>query len=109
MTAKPETKRAKRRTRVTYSRRETVLSAGACRYCGYRSGGLVIDHVVPLCRGGTNALDNLAPACRRCNTEKGTLLVEEWEQIIRQRGWEWPPAPWNKERDVIRYFPRRYP
>jgi len=45
------------------------------------------DHVVPLSRGGSNALVNLATACRPCNLSKGSKTVEEWgaRELIRQR------------------------
>lgn len=40
-----------------------------CGYCG--SGGrLTIDHLVPLSRGGSDASDNLMPACIGCNSSK---------------------------------------
>jgi len=37
-----------------------------------------IDHVLPLVRGGTNASDNLVPACKTCNSSKNKRTVEEW-------------------------------
>lgn len=51
----------------------------ACVYCGCPHD-LACDHIVPLVRGGTNALDNLATACRPCNRSKGAKLVEEWRR-----------------------------
>lgn len=30
-----------------------------------------LDHVVPLCRGGTHTMDNVRCACQRCNLTKG--------------------------------------
>jgi len=30
-----------------------------------------LDHVIPIGQGGTNDLDNLKPACRDCNLERG--------------------------------------
>lgn len=36
-----------------------------------------IDHVVPLSRGGSNALDNLVPCCTSCNSSKGARLVAD--------------------------------
>jgi len=49
----------------------------ACTYCG-ADKQLEGDHVVPLSRGGSNALVNLATACRPCNLSKGSKTVEEW-------------------------------
>src|SRR5712672_2699521 len=36
------------------------------------------DHVVPLSRGGSNALVNIATPCRPCNLSKGSKTAEEW-------------------------------
>ena len=50
-----------------------------CVYCQRPAG--VVDHVVPLSRGGTDTLDNLVAACSDCNSRKGWRLLEElgWE------------------------------
>lgn len=45
-----------------------------CRYCGH-AGELHVDHVVPVSRGGTNAIDNLVTACEPCNIGKGAMLI----------------------------------
>jgi 5-methylcytosine-specific restriction endonuclease McrA len=57
-----------------------------CRYCGRavreRAGSkfsrpddtLHIDHVVPMCRGGTSTVGNLVVACGACNVAKGGRL-----------------------------------
>lgn len=49
----------------------------ACVYCG-ADEDLTCDHVVPLVRGGTNDNENLATACRSCNSSKGDKLLSEW-------------------------------
>lgn len=51
----------------------------ACVYCG-ATDDLTCDHVVPLVRGGTNDNENLATACRSCNSSKGDKLLCEWER-----------------------------
>ncbi len=50
----------------------------ACVYCGFSGLNdfnawrqLAIDHVIPLCRRGSNTHDNKVVACHRCNTLKG--------------------------------------
>jgi 5-methylcytosine-specific restriction endonuclease McrA len=50
---------------------------GKCPYC---DGGryLVIDHIIPLSRGGTNTKDNIQAICVQCNSSKGNKLPEEW-------------------------------
>jgi 5-methylcytosine-specific restriction endonuclease McrA len=49
----------------------------ACAYCGERSA-LQPDHRVPLARGGSNDIENILPACRRCNQRKALLTEEEF-------------------------------
>ncbi|MDP9276410.1 MAG: HNH endonuclease [Chloroflexota bacterium] len=48
-----------------------------CTYCG-TDGPLEPDHRVPLARGGTNYIENILPACRRCNTRKRLLTEDEF-------------------------------
>jgi 5-methylcytosine-specific restriction endonuclease McrA len=48
-----------------------------CIYCGAKSTH--IDHVIPLARGGSNSIGNLAGACQSCNLSKGPKLVMEWK------------------------------
>jgi 5-methylcytosine-specific restriction endonuclease McrA len=61
---------------------------GRCFYCGVDTrnrrfaptdpGYLNMDHKTPLSRGGSDGIDNLAVACRRCNAEKGMMTVDEY-------------------------------
>lgn len=48
---------------------------GICRYCG--RGATVVDHVVPVARGGTGELTNLVAACAVCNGAKSDMLPSE--------------------------------
>lgn len=45
-----------------------------CVKCG-NEDDLTIDHIHPVCYGGTNEIFNLQTLCRKCNMEKGTDLV----------------------------------
>lgn len=49
----------------------------ACVYCG-ATKALSGDHIVPLSQGGSNALTNLATACRPCNLSKASSTLEDW-------------------------------
>jgi 5-methylcytosine-specific restriction endonuclease McrA len=49
-----------------------------CAYCGTTGEPLQTEHIVPKARSGTNRVSNLAPACERCNTAKGTRTAEEF-------------------------------
>ena len=64
----------------------------ACHICGqaidYNAphldpGEFVVDHLVPLHKGGADTLANKAAAHRRCNAAKGTRLVAP---IVRRSG-----------------------
>jgi 5-methylcytosine-specific restriction endonuclease McrA len=37
-----------------------------------------IDHIIPLVKGGPDAVENLCCACRLCNARKGDKLPSEW-------------------------------
>lgn len=64
--------------------RAEVLSSGPCAYCG--GPAEVVDHIIPVSRGGTKFRHNLAPACRRCNTDKSDLLLSpEHIAALRRR------------------------
>jgi hypothetical protein len=51
-----------------------------CRYCGARGGKLECDHIIPVSRGGSDDLSNLATACFPCNRSKRDKTPEEWLQ-----------------------------
>ena len=70
-------------TDATFERREVRGSAalvGKCIHCGKKLvlgmdgcplSDASLEHIVPKTHGGTDSLDNLAVACRRCNVQKG--------------------------------------
>lgn len=77
----------KLRNEVTHKLRFDVLERDqyTCQYCGltnedeYEDGEkvkLVIDHKIPLDKGGTNDLDNLLTACFRCNEGKKDRVLK---------------------------------
>ncbi|MGE3540238.1 MAG: HNH endonuclease [Candidatus Tectimicrobiota bacterium] len=47
---------------------------GRCEYCqsraDYATGSFAVEHILPVSRGGSSALDNLAFACAGCNGHK---------------------------------------
>lgn len=59
-------------------RREKFARLGdVCYYCGDDSK-LTVDHLTPLSRGGTDAIDNIVPACRSCNSRKNAKTADEF-------------------------------
>lgn len=44
-----------------------------------------IDHIKPVCLGGTNDLDNLRLACRKCNRKKNYIVYMKEVGLIPQK------------------------
>jgi 5-methylcytosine-specific restriction endonuclease McrA len=59
-------------------REKIELLGGCCVYCGRSDRPLSRDHKTPLSRGGSNAIENIVPACRSCNSRKRTLTAPEF-------------------------------
>jgi len=75
-----------------------------CGYCGDTATSL--DHIVPRFKSGSSNCHNLLPACRRCNSNKGSDDMEEWyskqeffcpERMKSIRSW--------RNRNVVSLFP----
>lgn len=49
-----------------------------CQYCQKRGGRLECDHVIPVSRGGSNHPGNLKTSCFRCNRNKRSKTLKEW-------------------------------
>jgi 5-methylcytosine-specific restriction endonuclease McrA len=64
-----------------------------CAYCGGNDGGIHMDHVIPLSRGGRHAIGNVLPACQGCNLSKGAKLVAEWKRDEAAWSQDVRPAP----------------
>jgi 5-methylcytosine-specific restriction endonuclease McrA len=54
------------------------LAWEGCAYCGAVDKQLQRDCVLAISRGGRYTLDNIAPACRSCNTSKCNDEVTSW-------------------------------
>ena len=68
----PYTARFSNKHRPTVSRRKkrkVLARDGRCVRCG-TTERLTVDHRLPACRGGTNAMANLQTLCFRCNQRK---------------------------------------
>ena len=53
-----------------------------CHWCGARmmKKEMTIDHVLPMADGGTHALDNMVPACCKCNQERSFAWQKEFNE-----------------------------
>lgn len=49
----------------------------SCAYCGCGDCNLAMDHIIPVSRGGNHTKNNIVPACKSCNSKKGTKTLEE--------------------------------
>jgi 5-methylcytosine-specific restriction endonuclease McrA len=46
----------------------------ACAYCGYEDEVMTVDHIIPRSKNGLDILENLLPACRKCNYSKSNKV-----------------------------------
>lgn len=72
----------KRRERVKLQRhhrewyRQLVAASGErCANCG-AGDNLVLDHVIPVAKGGRSQFDNIQLLCAECNRLKGKLMID---------------------------------
>lgn len=47
-----------------------VYCPDTCWRCQRRKHQLTIDHIIPISKGGSHTVSNIAPACSRCNKKK---------------------------------------
>ena len=57
-------------------------SAWACVYCGQAYPDLSIDHWQALSAGGGTVFGNCVPACKDCNTIKGSMSGDEFFYLL---------------------------
>ncbi|MBD1566422.1 HNH endonuclease [Vibrio sp. S12_S33] len=56
-----------------------LLSIGTCNYCKqqlHNRAQLVVDHVIPMVKGGSNSIDNVILSCWLCNIKKGDKILD---------------------------------
>lgn len=64
-------------TGTSWNRLRSIVKKGdkaICQYCGRKAEDGHVDHIIPLSRGGTDRLDNLAWSCSECNQRKNARL-----------------------------------
>jgi 5-methylcytosine-specific restriction endonuclease McrA len=83
--------RARRRhARIEQVNRRKIIERdkSTCYMCGRKLGyaELVIDHVIPISRGGSHSEDNMKVACAPCNRRKGSKLPAECDWLNQSDG-----------------------
>ena len=60
---------------------QRAIQQNKCYYCCCELNETAhIEHKTPLCRGGSNWIENIALSCPSCNLSKGTKTVEEFNE-----------------------------
>ena len=86
----PKSERARPYKKTDSPQKTARIFAKAAGLCYWCSGEFTdenpfhIDHLLPVCDGGTNDEDNLVPSCARCNHARA------------RKGWSHPKDPRNK-------------
>ncbi len=66
--------------------RELILQAygSGCRYCDRQIilKNMVVDHKIPISKGGTSNIDNLQIICKTSNSMKGSLDEENFSMLL---------------------------
>jgi hypothetical protein len=79
-----EERTGRNRPKISVGLRQRVMERDhyRCRYCGSHKS-LVLDHFLPLSKGGPNDEGNLVTACWSCNSRKGDKLPHESGLTLR--------------------------
>lgn len=58
-----------------------------CLYCGcdLTKYNRSMDHIIPISKGGRNIKENIAPACKHCNSSKKDKYLHEWLHPLHLR------------------------
>jgi hypothetical protein len=63
---------------------EKIKSIRFCVYCGFNLN-LVIDHIIPRNKGGSNDISNLTSACNKCNLYKSDFTIIQFLKRIEDK------------------------
>lgn len=61
-----------------------------CQYCGAHPPSVIlhVDHINPVAKGGSNAMDNLVTACESCNQGKSDRELSDIPQSLQEKAAE---------------------
>lgn len=79
----PDRKSLSKKIRFEVFKRDSFT----CQYCGKSAPDVVleIDHINPVANGGNNGILNLITACYDCNRGKGKRLIDDNNEISKQK------------------------
>lgn len=79
----PKRKPLSKKTRFEVFKRDNFT----CQYCSAKSPNVVleVDHLLPVCKKGTNHIDNLITACFDCNRGKGKNELTSIPQSVSEK------------------------
>ncbi len=103
-----------KRTPISIKKRFEVFKRDnfTCQYCSAKppSIPLEVDHIIPVCKGGKNDIDNLITACFDCNRGKGgvelnsipeTLITKMEKMILAKKQYKQYQNLLKKQKDII--------
>lgn len=64
---------------------------GKCIYCEQEFRDIydprfTIEHLIPISKGGPDIFSNVFPCCRKCNSNRGSMQLNDWlRRLIEKR------------------------
>lgn len=63
-----------------------LFNSTNCRYCNRiytKENNKQIDHILPICLGGTHSIDNIEICCMECNFSKNRYKLDDWIKLCK--------------------------
>ena len=97
---------------VSVKKKVIERAKDCCEYCLsqqiYSPDSFSIEHIIPISKGGSNSLTNLAYACQGCNnfkynhTHSFDLVTGKWVRFYNPRKDSWKQHfQWNSDKTIL--------